>query len=218
MDALVGQYGHYLVRLLVATFVGGLIGIEREYKGKPAGMRTNILMCLGSCVIMVLSLEVAGRSGAPADPGRIAAQVVTGVGFLGAGTILRSRVSVAGLTTAATIWFVAALGLVIGAGMFRVAAAATALMILTLTALRGLEHQMAVMRQLHVLRVRARGKDLAVLREVLRKNRITADDLDVKREADAVEIDIEYIAVERKHSALVASLDALEDVEVLLHY
>jgi putative Mg2+ transporter-C (MgtC) family protein len=218
MDAYIGQYGEYVFRLVVAVVVGGLIGIEREYKGKPAGMRTNILMCLGSALIMILSIETARQAGPPADPGRIAAQVVTGVGFLGAGTIIRSRVSVAGLTTAATVWFVAALGLVIGSGRYVLAGAGAVLMILTLTVLSGVEHRVAVMRQLHVLRLRVKGKQLDRFREVLRTNRITADDLDIKRMDDDIQIDIEYIALEKKHNALVESLEELDDVEVILHY
>jgi putative Mg2+ transporter-C (MgtC) family protein len=218
METLSESFGQYLLRLIVAVVVGGLIGIEREFKGKPAGMRTNMLMCLGSALIMILSIEIAREAGPPADPGRIAAQVVTGVGFLGAGTILRSRVSVAGLTTAATIWFVAGLGLVIGSGRFLVAGAGAILMIITLTALTGVEHKMAVMRQLHVLRLRVRGKQLEHLREVLRTNRITAEDLEVKRKDDYVQIDIEYIALEKKHTSLVESLETLDDVEVILHY
>jgi putative Mg2+ transporter-C (MgtC) family protein len=218
MEAFTDTYGHYVLRLLVATFVGGLIGVEREYKGKPAGMRTNMLMCMGSCLVMILSIETAKEAGPPADPGRIAAQVVTGVGFLGAGTILRSRVSVTGLTSAATIWFVAALGLTIGAGLFTVTAAATAFMILTLTVLAGVEHRLSTRRQLHVLRLRVRGKDLAAVRGMLTRNRITPDDLEITREADAVLMDIEYIAVERKYLHLVASLEKLDEVDVLLHY
>ena len=95
-----------LLRILFALLIGGLIGIERKIKNKPAGMRTNMLMCMGSRIIMILSVEVARQMGIPADPGRIASQVVTGVGFIGAGTIIRSRVSITGLTSAATIWLV----------------------------------------------------------------------------------------------------------------
>ncbi len=218
MEEFTATYGSELLRLVLATVIGGLIGLEREFKGKPAGIRTNILICLGSCLVMILSISVAEEAGKQADPGRIAAQVVTGVGFLGAGSIIRSRVSIAGLTTAATIWFVAALGLVVGAGQFVLAAAGTVIMIFTLTALAGVEHRMAVMRQLHVLRLSVKGKDLAHVREILKQNRVTADDLEVTREADAIRIDIEYIAVERKHSALVASLEKSDGVDVLLHY
>lgn len=212
------EYGDYFIRLAVATAIGGLIGIEREMKGKPAGMRTNILMCLGSCLIMILSIETARRAGPQADPGRIAAQVVTGVGFLGAGTILRSRVTVTGLTSAATIWFVAALGLVIGSGDFVLALAATTLMILTLTALARVERRFEVMKQLHIVRVRAPGKHLAKIRALLLECRVMPDDLDVQRVENGIEVHISYVALERKHTAFVTGLYNLEGVEVILAY
>jgi len=101
-------------KLLVAIVAGGAIGIERELRGKPAGLRTNILICLGSALLMDLSVRIANDYNG--DPGRIAAQVVTGIGFLGAGTILHTRGTITGLTSAATIWVVAAIGLTAGAG------------------------------------------------------------------------------------------------------
>lgn len=103
-------------KLIAAVLVGGGIGLERELKGKPAGLRTNILICVGSALLMDLSMNLALAHGG--DPGRIAAQVVTGIGFLGAGTILHTRGQITGLTSAATIWVVAAIGLTIGAGYF----------------------------------------------------------------------------------------------------
>jgi len=99
--------------LVMAVLLGGAIGLERELRGKAAGLRTNILICLGSTLFTHLSIHLAGGSG---DPGRIAAQVVTGIGFLGAGTILHTRGAIAGLTSAATIWLVAAIGVAIGTG------------------------------------------------------------------------------------------------------
>ncbi len=118
--------------LLVAVLLGGAIGLERELRGKAAGLRTNILICLGSVLFTHLSIHMAGPAG---DPARIAAQVVTGIGFLGAGTILHSRGAIAGLTSAATIWLVAAVGVAIGTGATYEAAGAT---LLTLLVLRGL--------------------------------------------------------------------------------
>ncbi len=103
-------------KLFAAVLIGGGIGLERELKHKPAGLRTNILICLGSALLMDLSMNIAATHGG--DPGRIAAQVVTGIGFLGAGTILHTRGQITGLTSAATIWVVAALGLTVGAGYF----------------------------------------------------------------------------------------------------
>ena len=103
-------------KLFAAILVGGAIGLERELRRKPAGLRTNILICMGSALLMDLSMGITVTHGG--DPGRIAAQVVTGIGFLGAGTILHSRGQITGLTSAATIWVVAALGLTIGAGHY----------------------------------------------------------------------------------------------------
>src|SRR5512140_1676985 len=100
-------------RLVLAAGLGGAIGLEREYRHKPAGLRTNMLIALGSALFAILSVEVGASAG---SPDRIAAQVVTGIGFLGAGAILRSGQNVHGLTTAATIWVNAAIGMAAGLG------------------------------------------------------------------------------------------------------
>src|SRR6266849_6188457 len=105
------------VKLLVAVVCGGAIGFERELSRKPAGLRTNVLICMGAALFMIVSRQIGG--GAPyTDPARLVAQVVTGIGFIGAGVILQSRGSVIGLTTAATIFVVGAVGITIGEGMF----------------------------------------------------------------------------------------------------
>jgi putative Mg2+ transporter-C (MgtC) family protein len=123
--------------LLLATVLGGAIGLERELRGKAAGLRTNILICTGATLFSELSILMAGPTG---DPTRIAAQIVTGVGFLGAGTILRSRGGISGLTSAATIWLVAAIGVAVGAGAWLEAAGAALLVVLTLASLRWVEY------------------------------------------------------------------------------
>ncbi len=124
-----------LLRLLVSFVAGMLIGVEREAHSQPAGMRTHILISLGSTLAMLLSIYIPQtftefQNG---DPGRIAAQVVTGIGFLGAGAILRFGVNVKGLTTAASIWAMAILGMAIGAGLFGISAVVTAIILVTLT-------------------------------------------------------------------------------------
>jgi putative Mg2+ transporter-C (MgtC) family protein len=111
-------------RLLLATAIGGLIGAERELRRKSAGFRTNILIGLGAAVFTVASLTLASDG---SDPTRIAAQIVTGIGFLGAGAILRSRDGVHGLTTAATVWVNAALGVAAGGGLYHLAVIAGAI-------------------------------------------------------------------------------------------
>ena len=115
-----------LLRLVIATVLGAGIGLQRELAGKPAGMRTHILICLGCALFTIVSKE--GFSGLGNDPSRIAAGVVTGIGFLGAGAIIRGEEEIiAGLTTAASIWVVAAVGLAVGAGLYFISAVASAL-------------------------------------------------------------------------------------------
>ncbi len=126
-------------KLIAAILIGGGIGLERELKGKPAGLRTNILICMGSALLMDLSMNLAALHGG--DPGRIAAQVVTGIGFLGAGTILHTRGQITGLTSAATIWVVAALGLTIGAGYFVEALGSTVTVMIVLVGLGWVERR-----------------------------------------------------------------------------
>jgi putative Mg2+ transporter-C (MgtC) family protein len=112
-----------IVPLLLATGLGGLIGLERQIHGKPAGLRTNILICMGAAVFTLVSKLMAAEDGESTT--RIAAQVVTGIGFLGAGAIIRDPKGVHGLTTAATIWLVASIGVACGAGQYVLAVAAT---------------------------------------------------------------------------------------------
>lgn len=126
-------------RLLIAAILGGFIGLERESHGRPAGLRTHVLVSLGSCLIMLISLYGFSKTGLQYDPGRIAAQVISGIGFLGAGTILREGISVRGLTTAASLWCVSAIGLAIGCGYYSVASISTILAVITLVLLEHFE-------------------------------------------------------------------------------
>lgn len=142
-------------RLLLAVALGGLIGLERQTHGRPAGLRTHILVCLGSALVMILATSF----GPNVDPGRAVAGIVTGVGFLGAGVIVKSKELVRGLTTAACIWFVAALGVAIGQGLYVVACASTVIAIGILTLLAWLAHRIPSITY-HCARVMGRVKDL----------------------------------------------------------
>jgi len=117
-------FSEALLRLALAAGLGGAIGLEREFRHKPAGLRTNMLIALGSALFSILSVELGAGAG---SPDRIAAQVVSGIGFLGAGAILRSGENVHGLTTAATIWVNAAIGMAAGLGSYTVAIVAAAI-------------------------------------------------------------------------------------------
>jgi putative Mg2+ transporter-C (MgtC) family protein len=126
------------LRLALAAALGGAIGLEREYHRKPAGLRTNMLIALGSALFSILSVELGAGAG---SPDRIAAQVVTGIGFLGAGAILRSGENVHGLTTAATIWVNAAIGMAAGLGSYVVAVVAATLTLIVLVILPFIEQR-----------------------------------------------------------------------------
>jgi len=131
----------FLVRAGAAALCGAIIGLERELKKKPAGFRTNILICLGSAMYMMVGVLLVRATDAEFDPTRIAAQVVTGIGFLGAGCIIQQSERVKGLTTAATIWVVAAIGIVAGAGFPILAFIASVMVIATLALLGAFERR-----------------------------------------------------------------------------
>jgi putative Mg2+ transporter-C (MgtC) family protein len=135
-----GNFLLVLVSMLMAALFSGIIGYEREYHGHSAGLRTHILVALGSALVMIISIYGFSFDYADRDPARLAAQVVSGIGFLGAGTIIQTGTDIKGLTTATTLWFVMAIGLAAGAGRFTIAAFATALAFVTLVILRKVEH------------------------------------------------------------------------------
>lgn len=157
--ASLGPTGEMLLRLILATFAGALVGLERELRGRQAGFRTNILVCLGSAIVMVVSVAFSSHAWSQnesmlrIDPSRIAYGVMTGVGFLGAGTIIHHGATVRGLTTAAALWCVAAIGLAVGFGLYVVAFMGC---VLVLTALWVLDHIEEVMPKTHVRQVTIR--------------------------------------------------------------
>ena len=122
--------------IMLAAVLGGVIGMEREWHGHPAGLRTNILVALGSCLFTILSIEGFPLHGSAQDTARIAAQIVTGIGFLGAGALIHGKSTIRGLTTAATIWLVAAIGMAVGANMYFIAIFTTFLTTAVLVLLR----------------------------------------------------------------------------------
>jgi len=132
-----------MLQVGLATLLGGAIGLERELGGKPAGLRTNILICIGSVLYTHLSIAmlsaIAGGGGTGTDPTRVAGQIVTGVGFIGAGTILHARGAVVGLTSAATIWVVAAIGVALGSGYYLEGIATTLVVLVVLAGLGRVE-------------------------------------------------------------------------------
>ena len=170
-----------LLSLLVALALGSVIGLERELSDKAAGLRTNILIRLGSCLFAILSRELAVAAGT--DVTRIAAQIVSGIGFLGAGAIMREGEHVTGLTTAATIWVVAAVGVAVGYHFYEIGAAAAAITLIVQAIFPRLDAYVDELRQRHTFRITSdlddqgleqiktifRDADVTVLRRKLMK-------------------------------------------------
>ncbi|ASS69473.1 MULTISPECIES: MgtC/SapB family protein [unclassified Paenibacillus] len=148
-----------MLRLLMAVLLGGLVGFEREQSNHAAGLRTNILVCLGSCLLMLLSAygfsAFINETNVRLDPARLAAQVITGIGFLGAGTILFTGKSITGLTTAATLWVVSAIGLAVGAGFLFPAVAVTVIVLIVLIVLNKVERKFSNGKKEHHLQILA---------------------------------------------------------------
>ncbi|MBN2453710.1 MAG: MgtC/SapB family protein [Candidatus Omnitrophica bacterium] len=177
-------------RLILAAILSGAIGFEREFHGRAAGFRTHILLCVGSTLIMLTSMHMfdlyIDRSAI--DPGRIAAGVITGIGFLGAGTIIHSRASIRGLTTAASLWVVAGIGLAVGSGLFFGSIVTTILTIMTLMLFSRFEHMMIRKDWYRTIAIETKeGIDqLKSIRAVLNEWHVEITDFEVDRSRDSV--------------------------------
>jgi putative Mg2+ transporter-C (MgtC) family protein len=163
-NELSGALSSTLARLVVAAILGGIIGLERQLRHKPAGLRTNMFICFGAAMFTVLSRQLAGTE---ADSARIAAQIIPGIGFIGAGSILHSRGSVTGLTTAATLFVVASVGMATGGGLYLTACFATVIILLALALLGRLERSYSLRTIVTTYEVTGRNVD-SMLREMNR--------------------------------------------------
>jgi putative Mg2+ transporter-C (MgtC) family protein len=199
------------LKLMMAILCGGAIGFERELSRKAAGLRTNVLICMGAALFMIVSRHISG--GAPyTDPARLVAQVVAGIGFLGAGVILQSRGSVTGLTTAATIFVVGAVGITIGEGMFGIALMSTVLIIIVLVALRKVERH--VIRRQRLFHYSLKTDDpagfLERLFDLLERQHLHLEDFEVRDRADgAHEVRISIVTSLQGNQRLLKNLPLL---------
>ncbi|RLE04234.1 MAG: hypothetical protein DRJ11_01795 [Candidatus Aminicenantes bacterium] len=203
------------LKLLLAVGLGGLIGLERESSHKPAGFRTNILICLGATMMMILSTLLLGQENArTSDLTRIAAGVITGIGFIGAGTIIHARGMVIGLTTAATIWVVSGLGLVIGAGYYLVALIYAGIVILTLIIFRQFEeHYLKKNRFTYLLKTKPLPQILSKLRQVAFHEGIRFSEIALKKEGQLQIIKLSFNTSEEKEQQFNQSILQLEGIE-----
>lgn len=187
-----------LCRLGAAMVLGGLIGLEREIHGQPAGLRTHAILTIGAALAALLSIHFAidHRGTNPnADPGRLAAQVISGIGFLGAGAILRLGVTIKGLTTATSLWTSAIIGLACGAAAYPEAAAATTFVIVSLTALDHFEKRIVRGKVTRVLRVHADDRPGLVgdLEEALADEGVRVVSVQVSKEFESNQVDLKII-------------------------
>jgi len=205
------------LKLLLALALGGMIGIERETSHKPAGFRTNILICLGSAMLMILSDLILGTEGRiDGDATRLPAAVVTGIGFLGAGSIIQARGMVTGLTTAATIWTVGCLGLVIGAGHYVPAVIFTVILILTLVIFRRFEGvHISKSTYRYTLKSRAGRETLVGVKKLALHESIRFKEFSHKKEGTLTVIAFSFQAPEDKEHKFNQGLSAMEGVTEL---
>jgi putative Mg2+ transporter-C (MgtC) family protein len=212
------------LRLIVASLLGSAIGLEREIHAHPAGIRTHLLVSLGSAAFTVLSIfffatPAAPNGSIPTDPSRIAAQIVSGIGFLGAGAILKYGSSVRGLTTAASLWATAAVGMAAGAGAWVAAGITTVLIVLSLGPLNWLLARFQI-RQQGLFRIRVIAGRLDALGEIsrsLNSNRVDIAGVSTQRLGKGrYEIELALRPPPgTKHEAIVAAVTTVPDIEVV---
>lgn len=218
-----------LGQLLLATVLGGLVGLERELSGKPAGLRTNLLICVGATLLTTLSIDVATAANVVnadagslfrSDPGRIAAQIVSGIGFLGAGTILVARGEIVGLTTAATIWVVAAIGMAVGADSYVPAIGTTVLVVVVLMLLGRWETYINRQRRVeHYLVEIEQSPDLLEFVEgAFTGGGLRARTESVSKKEGALEIGLEVRGPLTRHREVLRSLIRREGVRKVRNY
>jgi len=218
-------FEHWLVKLILSAFLGSLIGLEREYHGRPAGLRTHMLVCIGACMITISGLMIVGlvsgeEQNVGGDVSRIVAGVVTGIGFLGAGAIVRTDDLVRGLTTAACIWFVAALGVVIGLGAYLLALSSTGVALLVLILLPFLEDRLSGLKYRDVI-ILGENREPELLVEncssLLRKYSIGIHDIDIEIDRDGSSISLLYHLRIRKLENKLQLLSALSEVKGVIN-
>lgn len=220
MDRFMAEMGplflDFLPKVLLAVACGGVIGFEREIRQKPAGFRTNILICVGSALLMWMSIRIAtdmtpGRG----DPGRIAAQVVTGIGFLGAGTILHSRGHITGMTSAAMIWVVSAIGMAVGAGYHAIAIFTTVLILGVQVVLGEIERRLfgrCRIRECEVAFDDDGGRARREIERVLKAQIPPVETFSLKRAGDHQVLTVPYCVVHPQHRKFIGDLWKVEGV------
>lgn len=206
-----------ILKILLAAMLGGIIGLERELSHKEAGLRTNILIAIGSTLITILSFKIAALS-KTADPARLTAQIVSGIGFLGAGAIIQARFAVHGLTTAATIWTVAAIGIAVGSGFYLVAFLVAIFVVIVLTVFKFLLAYLEKQKQSYVYLISTEEKAslLVDIRQVLTELNIRYSSARLNRKESGYEFEIIFNTSDNKNRDFIEKVMLIKGVKEVL--
>lgn len=207
-----------ILRVLVAAVLGAVVGFERERQDQPAGLRTHMILVIGATLAMVLSVNVGylyARPGTPSDPARLAAQVISGIGFLGAGAILRYGYTVKGLTTATSLWTMAIVGMTVGAGYYLIGVFATLLMLVVLALLNVIENRFVRTAISRFIQIEA-DYHKGVVRSIRRIVEIYAESLasfSIQKHFKNKRLRIQVVARISRDQTLEELIEALSDIE-----
>lgn len=202
-----------MVRLLLAAILGGAIGLERELRHRPTGLRTNLFICFGAAMYTILSFKLAGEF--TGDHTRIAAQIIPGIGFIGAGSIIHARAGVTGLTSAATLFVVASIGMACGGGLYAPAVFATLMILLSLVLLGRLEERFSLKTFITGYEVTGQDSDqvIGAVNSVLEDEHKVMQTVSVGRVAEKSKVQFTVEGTRKEHEALQARLRLLPEVE-----
>ncbi|MBP1762375.1 MAG: Mg(2+)-transport-ATPase-associated protein MgtC [Firmicutes bacterium] len=208
-------------KLSLACILGGIVGLERESLNRPAGFRTYTVVCVGSALAMVVSIDMFTQfyHHVNADPGRIAAQVISGIGFLGAGTIMKEGASIRGLTTAAGLWVVACIGLAAGAGMYMAAIVATFLILFVLIYFARFEHRFTGMRLYKgiVMLVDDQPGQVGIIGSILGEMDVLIKEINLDREESENQLEIELLLQLPPETSVSQVIERLSNIQGLHH-
>jgi len=207
-----------LLKIFLAANMGGIVGLERELSQKEAGLRTNILISVGSAFITILSIKIAA-AGQIGDPARLSAQIVSGIGFLGAGAIIQARFAVHGLTTAATIWTVAAIGIGVGSGYYFTSFLVTILVLVILSLFRAISEMLERQKKLYayIIRIDDNASLMMEIKKLLIDLNINYIRSNLRKFDSAYEMELVFMTSETKNNLFVERVMPIQGVNEIIN-
>lgn len=207
-------------RLLLAVLLGAMVGAERKHKGQVAGIRTFALISMGACLAMLLSIyvpqEYMGLKNG--DPGRIAAQVITGIGFLGGGAMIQQRGAVRGLTTAAGIWITAIIGMAVGVGMYLASVVCTFLIFMVIVGFNRFEHRIHIGQEMKVISIRSKGilRDIDIYKNLLKDEGVSLSSYYIEQNFENDYTEINLVVLIKTRQNLLKIVNILSEARPIL--